>query len=129
MKKFLFFALVFLYVFILVTTCSKPENELHLYVWPDYIKPELIERFEKEYNCNVIYDAFDSNESMYAKLKLGSTGYDIIFPSGYTFELMLLQNMLGPIDINLLPNLKNLNPKYIPTKILTINLFMAYPSQ
>lgn len=108
--------LVFLYVAILVTTFSKAENELHLYIWPDYIKPDLIERFEKEYNCRVIYDAFDTNESMYAKLKLGSTGYDLIFPSGYTYELMHLQGMLEPIDVALLPNLKNIDSKYIPGK-------------
>ncbi|MBN9377869.1 MAG: spermidine/putrescine ABC transporter substrate-binding protein [Chlamydiales bacterium 38-26] len=114
MKKFLFFMLAFLYLAILVTTCGKPENELHLYIWADYIKPELIERFEKEYQCHVVYDAFDTNESMYAKLKLGATGYDVIFPSGYTYELMLQQNMLDQIQVEALPNLKNLDPKYLP---------------
>lgn len=116
MKKFLFFLIAFLYLAILVTTCGTPENELHLYIWADYIKPELIERFEKEHHCHVIYDAFDTNESMYAKLKLGATGYDVIFPSGYTYELMMQQQMLEPINVEELPNLKNLDPKYSPEK-------------
>lgn len=127
MKKFLFSMLVFLYIIILVTTCSKPENELHLYIWPDYIKPELIERFEKEYHCHVVYDAFDTNESMYAKLKLGSTGYDVIFPSGYTYELMLLQNMLDPIELDQLSNLKNLDPKFLPERSTDGKLIYGIP--
>lgn len=114
MKKFLFFLVAFLYLAILITTCSTHENELHLYIWADYIKPELIEKFEKECQCRVVYDAFDTNESMYAKLKLGATGYDVIFPSGYTVELMLQQGMLDPINTESLPNLKNIDPQYIP---------------
>lgn len=109
--------LAFLYLAILVSTCGTSENELHLYAWADYIKPELIEKFEKEYNCRVIYDTFDTNESMFAKLRLGSTGYDIIFPSGYTYELMLQQRMLDSIRIDSLPNLKNVDPKYLPEKV------------
>jgi spermidine/putrescine transport system substrate-binding protein len=116
MKKFLFFLLVFLYLAILVTTCGNPENELHLYIWADYIKPELIERFEREHNCHVVLDAFDTNESMYAKLKLGAVGYDVIFPSGYTYELMFHQGMLEPIPLEALSHLKNVDPQYIPEK-------------
>ncbi len=114
MKKFLLFLIAFIYLAVLVSTCGSRDNELHLYVWADYIKPELIEKFEKECQCHVVYDVFDTNESMYAKLKLGATGYDVIFPSGYFYELMLQQNMLEPIPTDALPNLKNVDPKYIP---------------
>jgi spermidine/putrescine transport system substrate-binding protein len=114
MKKFLFGMLAVIYIAVLFTSFGDSGNELHLYIWPDYIKPELIEQFEKEYNCKVVFDSFDSNESMYAKLKLGATGYDVIFPSGYTFEMMQHQNMLTPLDRKLLPNLSNIDPKYIP---------------
>lgn len=112
---------------ILVTTCGTSENELHLYIWSDYIKPELIVRFEREYNCQVILDAFDTNESMYAKLKLGATGYDVIFPSGYTYELMLKQGMLKPIEIDSIPNLKNIDPKFIPEKHQDGKIIYAVP--
>jgi len=57
------------------------ESELFVYTWADYIKPELVQRFEKENNCRVTIDTFDSNEAMYSKLKAGATGYDIITPS------------------------------------------------
>jgi len=54
------------------------KKELHLYTWADYVKPELVQRFEKEQGCRVVIDTFDSNESMYAKLKAGASGYDVI---------------------------------------------------
>jgi spermidine/putrescine transport system substrate-binding protein len=41
----------------------------------------VIEKFEKEYNCKVVINYFDSNEALYAKLKAGATGYDVLFPT------------------------------------------------
>lgn len=98
---------------ILFGCSSSPKSELHLYTWGDYIKPELIEHFEKEHQCRITIDTFDSNESMYAKLKVGGVAYDLIFPSGYIVEIMQEQNMLLPIDKNEIPNAKYLDPKYI----------------
>ena len=61
--------------------CGKSKQTLHLYTWADYIKPELVQRFENEQNCQVVIDTFDSNEAMYAKLKAGASGYDVIVPA------------------------------------------------
>ena len=53
----------------------KPAGKtLHVYTWADYIKPELVQRFEQENDCKVVIDTFDSNEAMYAKLKAGRLG-------------------------------------------------------
>ena len=54
---------------------------LHVYTWADYIKPELVKRVRARPGCRVVIDTFDSNEAMYAKLKAGATGYDLITPS------------------------------------------------
>lgn len=81
-------------------------------MWADYVKPELIHRFEKEHNCHVVVDTYDTNEAMYAKLKLGVTGYDIIFPSNYIFNLMLVQGMIEKLDYATLPNTKLLDPVF-----------------
>lgn len=91
-------------------TSSLPE--LHIFIWSDYIKPELIEKFKEKYHCQVIVDTYDSNESMYAKLKLGAGGYDILLPSNYFMELMKNQGMLQPLAREMIPNLKNLDPTY-----------------
>ncbi|MEG2643758.1 MAG: PotD/PotF family extracellular solute-binding protein, partial [Enterococcus sp.] len=51
-------------------------NVLNIYNWGDYIDPELIKQFEKEYGYKVNYETFDSNEAMEAKIKQGGTAYD-----------------------------------------------------
>jgi len=106
MIRTLTFCLVF---FFLLTSCNSDKKLLHIYIWGDFVKQKLIERFENEHNCRVVIDTYDSNESMYAKLKSGASGYDLIFPSGYILQVMEHQNMLQPLDKSLIPNLKNLD--------------------
>jgi spermidine/putrescine transport system substrate-binding protein len=109
--KVLYLALML--VGLLLSGCGSNEKELHVYSWGDYINPEVIKDFEKEYDCRVIVDTYDSNESMYAKLKAGASGYDIIFPSNYFLDLLEKQGMLQPIQIDQVPNLKNLDTALI----------------
>jgi spermidine/putrescine transport system substrate-binding protein len=86
------------------------DNRLFVYNWTYYTPDTVIEKFEKEYNCKVIYDEFASNEDMYAKLKAGGSGYDIVFPSGDYVSIMIHQNMLEKIDQTKLSNLKYIDP-------------------
>ena len=74
-------------VSLLLAGCAKKET-LHVYTWADYISPDVVSAFEEKYNCKVVIDTFDTNEAMYAKLKAGSAGYDIMFPSSYMVKLM-----------------------------------------
>lgn len=97
MKNFGLYLLASLFL-LLLFGCGKSKPTLHLYCWADYINPEIITQFEKENNCRVIYDTFDSNEALYAKLKAGASGYDIIVPSHYVIDLMAKENMLLKID-------------------------------
>ena len=106
-------AIVVLAVLGLACGCKRAQPVLHLYNWADYVKPELVQRFEQENNCKVVIDTFDSNEAMYAKLKAGASGYDLIFPSSYMVKLMFNQGMLQPINRNLVPNLVNIDPEYL----------------
>lgn len=88
-------------------------DTLHLYTWADYLNPDLVERFEKEHKCKVVIDTFDSNEAMYARLKAGAKGYDLIFPSSYIIPLMNAEGLLQPLDHAKIPNLKNLDPEVL----------------
>jgi spermidine/putrescine transport system substrate-binding protein len=90
-----------------LTACGEPKETLRIYNWGDYMSEEVINQFEKEFNCNVQMDVFDSNEAMYAKLKAGASGYDILVPSSYMAKLMQSQDMLAPIDLEQLPNVKS----------------------
>ena len=69
----------------------------------EYIDTSLIEEFEKEYNCKVIYETFDSNESMYTKLKSGAS-YDIVIPSDYMIERLIREEYLKEIDWSRITN-------------------------
>lgn len=86
--------------------CSKKET-LHIYTWSDYIDPNFIENFEKKNNCKIVIDTFDSNETMYAKLKAGAIGYDICFPTEYFITLLKNENLIDELDLLKLSNVKN----------------------
>ena len=82
---------------------------LHLHTWADYISPEVVSRFETENDCQVVIDTFDSNESLYARIKAGATGYDVLVPTNYMVQIMAQEGLLAELDPALLPGLKNLD--------------------
>lgn len=95
--------------------CSE-KRTLYVYNWSDYIDEELVRQFEDENDCKVVVDSFDDNESMLAKLMAGATGYDIIFPSSYMIPTLIKNNLVAPLDTNLLPNvIANIDCKYKST--------------
>ena len=102
----------------LLSGCAKHEAPtLHVYTWADYIKPEIVARFEKEHACHIVIDTFDSNESMYAKLKAGASGYDVVTPSSYQVAIMAQQDMLLDLDHAKLPNLVHVDREYLAVAI------------
>ncbi len=114
MKKILSLFMSLILCLCITSACqNSSESELHVLIWSDYIKPELVEKFRQIHKCRVIVDTFDSNESMYAKIKLGAGGYDLIFPSNYFMDIMSQQGMLQPVDTSLVENVKNLDPEYV----------------
>ncbi len=94
----------------LCSSCAKKKT-LHVYIWADYISEEVVHRFEKQYNCRVRQDVFDSNEMMFAKLQSGGDGYDVLCPSHYYVGKMASSGMLAKLDKSRLPNLSHLDPK------------------
>jgi spermidine/putrescine-binding protein len=86
------------------------DKELNLYNWAEYMPDEVLQKFEAEYGVKVRLDTFSSNEELYAKLKAGGSGYDLIFPSGYMVTALKREGLISPIDKSALTNLKNLDP-------------------
>ncbi|MBK8090415.1 MAG: spermidine/putrescine ABC transporter substrate-binding protein [Verrucomicrobiaceae bacterium] len=97
----------------LLSTATQAAEKLHVYIWADYIKPELIERFQDEQDCEVVIDTFDSNESMFAKVRAGAAGYDILVPSNYMLGLLVQKNLLRELDPKLLPNAAQVDPQVL----------------
>ncbi|TXK90896.1 extracellular solute-binding protein, partial [Parageobacillus sp. SY1] len=122
MRKLIsFFAAVFLASFVLLYVSSQlnkaegysGKNTLTVYNWGDYIDPELIKKFEKQTGIKVIYQTFDSNEAMMAKIAQGGTTFDVAVPSEYAISKMKEDGLLIPLDHSKLPNLKYINPRFL----------------
>lgn len=88
---------------------SEGEDTLYIYSWGDYLDPEVITQFEEETGIHVVLDEYDTNESMYPRVKEGATSYDLICPSDYMIQKMAENDLLQPLDYAKLPNAK----KYI----------------
>ncbi|TDU72834.1 spermidine/putrescine transport system substrate-binding protein [Prosthecobacter fusiformis] len=100
--------------FLLLSTLTLTAAEtLHVYTWADYISPDIVEKFEDKNDCRVVIDTFDSNEAMFAKLKAGAAGYDVIFPTTYMIQVMVAEGMLSSLDAAALPNMKQVDPAVV----------------
>ena len=87
-----------------LTGCSSKEK-LYVFNWGDYIDPEVVTLFEKEYpQYKVVYDTFDTNETMYQKLVSTNIPYDVIIPSDYMVSRLIKENRLNKLDKSKLPN-------------------------
>jgi spermidine/putrescine transport system substrate-binding protein len=79
-------------------------QKLYVYNWTYYMPPDVLDDFRKKFNIDLVYDVYPSNEDMFAKLKSGAKGYDIVVPSGDFVSIMIHEGMLAPIDKKRLPN-------------------------
>ena len=110
MKKVfaVFLALAMMMTMVSVAAAEDVGNGvLNVYNWGEYIDKQVITNFEREYGVRVNYSLFSSNEEMYTKLMSGAS-YDVLVPSDYMIERLLKENMLQPIDKNVVDNLDNL---------------------
>lgn len=86
---------------------------LNLYAWGGEIPKTLIQEFEHETGIKVNLSTYDSNETLYAKLKATPHAmYDVILPSAYFVERLKKHKLLTQLAPDRLPNLKNLDPAF-----------------
>ena len=85
---------------------------LNVFIWSDYLAPELVKEFEAKYNCKVQLSFFESNEQMITKVKGGGSAYDVLYPSSYAVTMLVRDEFLLPLDHSKIPNLKNIDSNY-----------------
>ncbi len=110
MKKWIALLLCGVTTLTLFTGCGSKtgENgEVIVYNWGEYIDPDTITMFEKETGIKVIYDEYDTNETMLPKVESGSSTYDVICPSDYMVRKMIEHDLLAPLNFDNMPNAKN----------------------
>jgi spermidine/putrescine-binding protein len=99
-------------------------TELRLFLWPDYMDPQILQEFEQTYGVRVITDYYDNNEALIAKLKAGGIGqYDVIVASDYAIEVLESGTLLLSLDHAHIPNLKNLDPRFRALPFDSANLY------
>ncbi len=88
---------------------ASEEKVVHVFNWSDYIDDTVLQDFEKETGIKVVYDVFDSNEVVEAKLLAGSTGFDVVVPSGSFLGRQIQAGVFQPLDKAKLTNWGNLD--------------------
>jgi len=89
------------------------ERELHVYNWADYIGKDTIANFEAATGIKVIYDTYDADETLEAKMMAGDSGYDVVSASTDFFSRQIKAGIYRPLDRSLLPNWQNLDPRVL----------------
>jgi putrescine transport system substrate-binding protein len=99
---------------VLLSSIAAPalgQGQVNVYNWSDYIAPAELKNFEKNTGIKVNYTTYDSNEILDAKLRTGSSGYDVVVPTASPFFVrQLAANLFRPLDKAKLKNLGNLDP-------------------
>ncbi|MGC1428379.1 MAG: polyamine ABC transporter substrate-binding protein [Albidovulum sp.] len=103
-------------------------EEVRVYNWSDYIDEELLTKFEEESGIDLIYDVFDSNELLETKMLAGSSGYDVVVPSGIFLQRQIQAGAFQKLDKAQLPNSANMwdavserTEKYDPGNEYSVN--------
>ena len=127
----LFLSLALLLCSLPVTVGAKTLDKvtLNVYNWGQYIAdgeddlPDTNELFEEYFNeflaekygytIEVNYSTYPSNEDMYNKIASGSASFDVIVPSDYMIERMIAENRLLPLDFSKIPNISNIEERFL----------------
>jgi putrescine transport system substrate-binding protein len=92
--------------------------ELKVYNWAEYMAEDTLTNFEAESGIKVIYDTYDSLESMETKILTGGAGYDVVFAAGPVVERFVGADLLKKLDQDALTNKGNLDDSLMNTLAL-----------
>lgn len=93
--------------------CSRNARQrLNVFNWSEYVAPETIPDFEREYNVRVRYGVYESAEEMLARVMSGNSGWDVVFPANYFLKPMVQLGLLAALDHSRLDNLEVLDSRF-----------------
>lgn len=91
------------------SSAAYAEGVVNVYNWSDYIAEDTIEKFTAETGIKVVYDVYDSNEVLEAKMLAGNSGYDVVVPTSDFLQRQISAGVYQPLNKDMLPNLKNMD--------------------
>mgnify|MGYP005649952535 FL=1 len=94
---------------ILINEAANTPKKLHIYNWADYINPNALLNFEREFGIDITYDTYDSSEMVDTKLLTGKSGYDIVVHAASSASRLVPIGILHEIDVKKLPNWRHLD--------------------
>ena len=74
---------------------------LRIYNCGEYISEDMLADFEEKTGARVVLELFDSNEQMYIKIANGES-FDLLVPSDYMIERLIDEELIQPLDQDLL---------------------------
>ena len=89
------------------------EKKLNLYSWDSYLGPDTLAEFTAATGIEPKLDLYGSNDELFAKLKAGNPGFDVVIPSANWVQRMVKADMLMPLDHAKIPNIKNYDPAFM----------------
>jgi putrescine transport system substrate-binding protein len=89
---------------------SDDKKTLNLYIWTDYLAPDTIASFEKQWGVKVRVSYFDTNETLEGRMLTGNSGFDVVLPTAPYLQRQIRSGAYLPLDKSKLPNLVNLDP-------------------
>lgn len=122
-------ALVLCAVLLPVPEAQAATGTINVYNWGQYISDgsdgyiDINAAFEEATGIHVNYMTFDSNETMYTKLKTGGSSYDVIIPSDYMVGRLIDEGLLLPLNFDNIPNYRYMDEAYKNTAYDPENLY------
>lgn len=101
-----------------LSVAAEAAPTITVYNWGQYISDgtdgylDVIEEFTAATGIKVNYITYDSNESLYTKLKTGGTTYDVIIPSDYMIAKLIEEDMLEELNFDNIPNYQYIDDEF-----------------
>jgi spermidine/putrescine transport system substrate-binding protein len=92
---------------------AEEEPKLNFYNWDTYIGETTLQTFKEASGIDVNMSLFATNDELFAKLRAGNPGFDVIVPGSEFVQRMIEANLLEPLDHAKIPNIKNVAPEFI----------------
>jgi putrescine transport system substrate-binding protein len=88
---------------------AQAQGVVNVFNWSDYITDEVLEQFTEETGIRVIYDVYDSNDTLEARLLAGRSGFDVVVPTATFMQRQIAAGVYQPLNRDLLPNWENMD--------------------
>ena len=100
----------------LLSGCTKQQgSHLHFYNWDTYIGDTTLADFRAASGIDVHMSLYANNDELFAKLRGGNQGYDVIVPSNDFVERLRDADMILPLDHSKIPNFRNVGSSFQDT--------------